>query len=118
MTTNFKIKVKERKVHESDYYTSADDAKKFVMDESSGILYTIAEICAQTADASIEDVRGKKNGPEILDIVQGDAEFAYKEYAESIKDLVVRMARRFAMNKIDENKRELLVHTRGTTWPT
>lgn len=92
------IKVKERKVQE---YTSADDAMEFVTSHSNGILRTIAEICAEAADGTIDDTAGKER-PNVIKIANGNAKFAYGEYAKSVEDLILWMAQKFAIGKSAE----------------
>lgn len=95
--TFLNIKVHEHKVQE---YTSADDAMEFVKAYSNGILRTIAEICAEAADGTIEGTYGKEH-PDVLKLANGSAKFAYGEYAKSLKDLIVLMARKFAISKVE-----------------
>ena len=95
--SNLKIKVKERKVQE---YISADDAMEFVKAHSNGILRTIAEICAEASDGTIEDTYGKEH-PDVLKLANGNAQFAYSEYAKSLEDLIVRIASKFAISRVE-----------------
>lgn len=67
---------------------------------SNGILSTLAEICAMTADATIEDVNGL-SGPDRLGVIKDDAQFAYKEYEQPLKDLAIRLATKFATAKVE-----------------
>lgn len=96
-STLLNIKVHEHKVQE---YTSTDDAMEFVKAHSNGILRTIAEICAEAADGTIEDTDGKEH-PDVLKLANENAKFAYGEYAQSIEDLIVRMASKFAISKVE-----------------
>lgn len=95
--TLLNIKVHEHKVQE---YTSADDAMEFVKAHSNGILRTIAEICAEAADRTIDDTAGKERH-NVIKIANGNAKFAYGEYAKSVKDLILWMASKFAISKVE-----------------
>lgn len=79
---------------------SVAEARKFVDAHSNGILFTLAEICAMTADAAIEDVNGL-SGPDRLGAIKDDAQFAYKEYEQPLKVLAIRLANKFATAKVE-----------------
>lgn len=83
----------------SNESVSTTDARKFVDAHSNGILATLAEICAMAADAAIEDVNGL-SAPD-LEVIKDDAQFAYKEYEQPLKDLAIRLANKFATAKVE-----------------
>jgi len=102
MATKFHCSMQKKKesLAKSNESVSTTDARKFVDAHSNGILSTLAEICAMTADATIEDVNGL-SGPDRLGVIKDDAQFAYKEYEQPLKDFAIRLATKFATAKVE-----------------
>ena len=80
---------------------STDTARQYVKDHVDSILDTLAEICAQTADAAIEDVNGK---PDPDEVIKDDAHAAFKDYGQTLKELAINMAVKFAKTQLPESK--------------
>ena len=102
MATKFHCSMQKKKesLSTTNESVSVAEARKFVEAHSSGILSTLAEICAMTADAAIEDVNGL-SGPDRLEVIKDDAHFACKEYEQPLKDLAIRLATKFATAKAE-----------------
>ena len=102
MTKAFKCSMQKKKesLSKSNETISTTDARKFVDAHSNGILSTLAEICAMSADVAIEDANGM-SGPDKLKVIKDAARFACKEYEQSIKDLAIRLASKFATAKVE-----------------
>lgn len=102
MTTKFQCSMQKKKesLSTANESVSVAEARKFVEAHSSGILSTLAEICALAADAAIEDVNGLP-APDRPGVIKDDAHFACKEYEQPLKDLAIRLASKFATAKVE-----------------
>ena len=76
---------------------SIDTARQFAQAHADSILDTLAEICAQTADAAIQDTQGK---PDPDEVIKDDAHYAFKDYEQTLKELAINLAVKFAKSQL------------------
>ena len=101
MATKFHCSMqKKESPAKSNESVSTTDARKFVDAHSNGILSTLAEMCALTADTAIE-YTNEVSGPNRLEAVKDSGYLIYEDYEETLKDLVSRLINKFVIAKVE-----------------